>query len=167
MVKELIIGSKAPAFSLLTDSGEKIALKDLKGHSVILYFYPKDLTPGCTSEALQFRDNFNKFNKLGSIIIGVSKDSVARHQKFKEKYDLPFTLASDENTQICEKYGVWAEKNLYGRKFMGIVRSTFLIDADGVIQGIWRKVKVAGHVEEIFSAAKGLQHPLRANAPRR
>jgi len=156
MVKELKIGNKAPAFNMPTDTGEKIALKDLKGQSLILFFYPKDMTPGCTKEALQFRDKFNDFNKLGFKIIGISKDSITRHEKFKEKHDLPFTLASDESTQICEKYGVWAEKNMYGRKFMGIVRSTFLIDNNGVIQGIWRKVKVAGHSDEVLAAAKAL-----------
>ena len=157
MVKELKVGSRAPAFSMPAAGGEKIALKDLKGRNIVLYFYPKDMTPGCTNEALQFREAFNKFKRLNCLIIGVSKDSVARHEKFKEKYDLPFILASDENTQICEKYGVWAEKTLYGRKFMGIVRSTFLIDDKGVIRGLWRKVKVAGHADDVLKAVKGLE----------
>jgi len=156
MAKELKIGNRAPAFTMPTASGEKIALKDLKGRTVILYFYPKDLTSGCTKEALDFRDKIKQFNRLNCTIIGVSKDSVIRHEKFKDKYELPFILASDENTEICEKYGVWAEKNLYGRKYMGIVRSTFLIDASGVIQGIWRKVKIAGHVDAVLLAAKAL-----------
>lgn len=145
----LKIGDRAPAFSLKSDSGEKVSLKDLKGKTVILYFYPKDMTPGCTQEACDFRDSFAKLKKEGAIVLGVSKDSVESHQKFKTKYSLPFPLLSDEDGKVCQAYGVWKEKSLYGRKFMGIVRSTFVIGPDGKIQQIYDKVKVKGHVDAI------------------
>jgi len=150
------IGKKAPAFKLPTDGGGTVALKDLKGQKVVLYFYPKDDTPGCTTEACGFRDAFPDFTKIDAVIIGVSKDSVARHDKFKGKYELPFTLAADEDGKVCEAYGTWIEKSLYGRRYMGIDRATFLIDAQGVLRGEWRKVKVKGHVEEVLEAAKAL-----------
>tara|TARA_R110002110_G_scaffold2756_1_gene13305 strand:- start:50480 stop:50944 length:465 start_codon:yes stop_codon:yes gene_type:complete len=149
-------GGKAPAFSMPTDGGGTIALKDLKGRPVILYFYPKDSTPGCTTEACDFRDLTPDFSKIDAEIIGVSKDSVKRHDNFKAKYELPFTLASDEDGDVCERYGVWVEKNMYGRKFMGIERATFLIDAKGVVRKIWRKVKVKGHAEDVLEAVKAL-----------
>jgi len=149
-------GKKAPAFTVDTDGGGKIALKDLKGKPVVLYFYPKDDTPGCTTEACGFRDALPDFGKLDATIIGVSKDSVARHDKFKAKYELPFTLASDEDGSLCEKYGTWIEKSMYGRKYMGIDRATFLIDAGGTVRRIWRKVKVKGHVEEVLAAVEAL-----------
>ncbi len=150
------LGKKAPAFTMPTDGGGKVSLKDLKGQKVVLYFYPKDDTPGCTKEACGFRDALPDFTKVDAVIIGVSKDTVAKHDKFKEKYDLPFTLASDEDGKVCEAYGTWVEKSMYGRKYMGIERSTFLIDGAGVIRGIWRKVKVKGHVEEVLEAAQAL-----------
>ena len=150
------LGKKAPAFSLPTDGGGKISLKDLEGRKVVLYFYPKDDTPGCTKEACGFRDALPDFSKLDAVVIGVSKDSVARHDKFKAKYDLPFTLASDEDGKICEAYGTWIEKSMYGRKYMGIDRASFLIDEQGVVRGAWRKVKVKGHVEEVLEAAQAL-----------
>jgi len=150
------IGKKAPAFKLPTDGGGTVALKDLKGRKVVLYFYPKDDTPGCTTEACGFRDAFPDFTKVDAVIIGVSKDSVARHDKFKGKYELPFTLASDEDGTVCEAYGTWIEKSLYGRKYMGIDRATFLIDEQGVLRGEWRKVKVKGHVDDVLAAAKAL-----------
>jgi peroxiredoxin Q/BCP len=150
------IGKKAPAFTMPTDGGGKISLKDLKGQKVVLYFYPKDDTPGCTKEACGFRDALPDFTKVDAVIIGVSKDTVAKHDKFKDKYDLPFTLASDEDGKVCEAYGTWVEKNMYGRKYMGIERSTFLIDEQGVLRGEWRKVKVKGHVEEVLEAAQAL-----------
>ena len=150
------IGKKAPAFKLPADGGGTIALKELKGQKVVLYFYPKDDTPGCTTEACGFRDAFPDFTKVDAVVIGVSKDSVARHDKFKAKHDLPFALASDEDGKVCEAYGTWVEKSLYGRKYMGIDRATFLIDEQGVLRGEWRKVKVKGHVDEVLAAAKAL-----------
>jgi peroxiredoxin Q/BCP len=156
MAAELTIGKKAPAFTMPTDGDGKIALKELKGQNVILYFYPKDMTPGCTTESVGFSENAASFKKAGAVIIGVSKDSVARHDKFKAKHDLNLILASDEETEICEKYGVWAQKSMFGKKYMGIVRSTFLIDGDGKIQQIWKKVKVKGHVDEVLEATKNL-----------
>lgn len=149
-------GDKAPDFSLPSDGGKIISLADYKGKKVVLYFYPKDDTPGCTKESCAFRDNLTDFNKVGIEVIGVSKDSVKKHDKFKEKHSLNFPLISDEDGELCEKYGVWVEKNMYGRKYMGIERSTFLIDENGVIRNIWRKVKVTGHVEEVLKEAQGL-----------
>ena len=150
------IGDKAPAFSGTTDGGGKLSLKDLKGKKVVLYFYPKDDTPGCTTEAQAFRDALGDFAKLGAEVVGVSKDSVKRHDNFKAKYDLPFTLVSDEDGAICEAYGVWVEKMNYGRTYMGIERSTFLIDGTGAIAKIWRKVRVKGHVDAVLEATKAL-----------
>ena len=152
----LEVGDKAPNFNLPTDGGGNISLKDLKGETVILYFYPKDDTPGCTKEACGFRDALPDFSKAKAKVIGVSKDPVKKHDKFKDKYDLTFPLASDEDGAICEAYGAWVEKSMYGRKYMGIDRSTFLIDGKGVIRGIWRKVKVPGHVDEVLKAAQDL-----------
>ncbi len=148
--------NNAPAFKMPTDGGGTIALKDLKGKKVVLYFYPKDDTPGCTKEACGFRDSLPNFKKVKATVIGVSKDSIGSHDKFKAKYDLPFTLASDEDGKVCTAYKVWKEKNMYGRKYMGIERSTFLIDEDGRLKAEWRKVKVPGHVEDVLKAAKDL-----------
>ncbi len=147
-------GDKAPDFTMATDGGGSVSLSGLKGKKVVLYFYPKDDTPGCTKEACGFRDNLPDFSGLDAEIIGVSKDSVAKHDKFKAKYDLPFTLASDEDGSVCEAYGTWVEKSMYGKKYMGIDRATFLIDAEGKLARVWRKVKVKGHVEEVLEAAK-------------
>jgi len=149
-------GEKAPDFSMPTDGGGSVSLKDLKGKAIVLYFYPKDSTPGCTKEACGFRDLMPDFSKVDAEIIGVSKDSVKRHDNFKAKYELPFLLASDEAGDVCERYGVWVEKSMYGKKFMGIERATFLIDANGKVRNVWRKVKVPGHVEEVLEAAKAL-----------
>jgi peroxiredoxin Q/BCP len=149
-------GDKAPDFALPTDGGGKLSLSKLKGKKVILYFYPKDDTSGCTAEACGFRDNLPKFGKTDAVVIGVSRDSVASHDKFKNKHELPFTLASDEDGKVCEAYGTWVEKSMYGRKYMGIERATFLIDDKGVIRNVWRKVKVGGHVEEVLAAAKAI-----------
>ncbi|MGE0254148.1 MAG: thioredoxin-dependent thiol peroxidase [Alphaproteobacteria bacterium] len=149
-------GKKAPDFTLPTDGGGKVTLSKLRGKPVIVYFYPKDDTSGCTAEACGFRDSLPDFRKAKAEIIGISKDSVARHDKFKAKYDLPFTLASDEDGKVCEAYGTWIEKSMYGRKYMGIDRATFLIDADGKVRKAWRKVKVPGHVAEVLAAAKAL-----------
>jgi peroxiredoxin Q/BCP len=148
-------GDKAPAFQTPSDSGQEISLKDLKGKPVVLYFYPKDMTPGCTQEACDFRDSFARLRKLGVTVLGVSKDSVGSHQKFKEKHDLPFPLLADEDGKLCKAYGVWQEKSLYGRKFMGIVRSTFVIGPDQKIQKVFPKVKVKGHVDELVDFFKG------------
>ncbi|MBB3064471.1 thioredoxin-dependent thiol peroxidase [Limibacillus halophilus] len=150
----LNVGDKAPDFTLPSDGGGSISLSGLKGKTVVLYFYPKDDTPGCTKEACGFRDSLPDFTGIDAVVIGVSKDSVAKHDKFKAKYELPFPLVSDEDGSVCEAYGTWVEKSMYGRKYMGIDRATFLIDAEGKIASIWRKVKVPGHVEEVLAAAR-------------
>lgn len=150
------LGAPAPDFSMPTDSGGQIALSALKGRKVVLYFYPKDDTPGCTKEACGFRDALPDFSAVDAEIIGVSKDSPAKHDKFKNKFDLPFRLASDEDGSVCEAYGTWVEKSMYGRKYMGIDRATFLIDEAGVLRAEWRKVKVPGHVEAVLEAANAL-----------
>jgi len=149
-------GKKAPDFTGATDGGGTLKLSELRGKPVVLYFYPKDDTPGCTTEACGFRDSAAAFKKLKAQVVGVSKDSVARHDKFKAKYKLDFPLVADEDGKICEKYGTWIEKSLYGRKYMGIDRATFLIDKDGVVRKVWRKVKVPGHVAEVEAALKAL-----------
>jgi peroxiredoxin Q/BCP len=152
MIKE---GNKAPDFSATDQNGNKIKLSSFKGKkNVVLYFYPKDMTPGCTTEACDFRDQFKKFKTTE--ILGVSIDSPERHQKFVGKYDLPFTLISDVDQKVVNKYGVWQEKKLYGRTFMGIVRSTFIIDKSGVVRKIFPKVKVKGHIDEVLEALKEL-----------
>jgi len=152
----LKIGDSAPDFTLPTDGDGLLSLKKLKGRKVVLYFYPKDDTSGCTKEAEAFRDIKRKFDRAKTVIVGVSKDSAVKHDKFKAKYDLPFTLVSDVETTLCQSYGVWVEKSMYGRKYMGIERATFLIDGKGVIREIWRKVKVPGHAEVVLKATKGL-----------
>ena len=149
-------GDKAPDFTVATDGGGTVSLKDFKGRKVVLYFYPKDSTPGCTTEACAFREALPDFSKIEAEIIGVSRDSVKRHDNFKAKYELPFTLASDEDGTLCEAYGVWVEKMNYGRKYMGIERSTFLIDEKGKIAKIWRKVCVNKHVEKVLEEARAL-----------
>jgi len=149
-------GQPAPDFTLPTDGGGSVSLQALRGRKVVLYFYPKDDTPGCTTEACGFRDALPDFTGLDATVIGVSKDSVARHDKFKAKHGLPFTLASDEEGTVCEAYGTWIEKSMYGRSYMGIDRATFLIDGEGVVRSVWRKVKVKGHVEEVLEAARAL-----------
>lgn len=146
----LKIGDQAPDFALLSDQNQQTSLKNFRGKKVLLYFYPKDNTPGCTREACDFRDNLPSFNKKNIEIIGISKDSIEKHQKFKQKYALPFTLLADENGAICEAYGVINKKSLFGRSFLGIQRSTFLIDEKGIIRAIWRKVKVNGHSQQVL-----------------
>ena len=148
-------GKRAPAFSLLDQHEEKVALKDYKDKTIVLYFYPKDLTPGCTTEAEDFRDLNAKFKRAGAVIFGVSRDPVERHQKFSEKLKLNFSLLSDEDGKICEKYGVWQEKKLYGKTFMGIVRSTFII-SNGKVVKVYPKVKVKGHAEAVLAEVKAL-----------
>lgn len=152
----LQVGDAAPDFTLPIDGGGEVSLKALEGNKLVLYFYPRDDTPGCTTEACAFRDALPDFSKLKATIIGVSKDSVASHDKFKTKFKLPFPLASDADGKVCEAYGVWAEKSMYGKKYMGIERSTFLIDEKGIIRNIWRKVKVDGHAEDVLKAAEAL-----------
>ena len=149
-------GSKAPAFTLKATDGSTIKLADLKGSPVVLYFYPKDDTPGCTKEACAFRDRTKEIEKLGAKVIGVSPDDVDSHQAFTQKYKLTFPLLADTDHKVAEKFGAWREKNRYGKKFMGIQRSTFLIDADGNIARLWKAVKVDGHDEKVIEALKEL-----------
>jgi len=149
-------GTPAPDFTMPTDGGGSVTLSALRGTPVVLYFYPKDDTSGCTAQACGFRDQLPDFQGVAAAVIGVSKDSVASHDKFKAKYALPFTLASDKEAGVAEAYGVWVEKSMYGRKYMGLERATFLIDKDGVVRKVWRKVKVPGHVKEVLEAVKGL-----------
>ena len=151
MGKTLNEGDQAPSFTLLDHTGKSVSLKDFKGKTVIFYFYPKDMTSGCTQEACDFRDLHPKFGKVDAVILGISKDSVSRHQTFRKKYELPFLLLSDEDGKVCQAYGVWKEKSMYGRKYMGIERTTFVISPKGIIQKIFPKVKVKGHVEEVLA----------------
>ncbi len=146
------VGDRAPAFTLPDQSGEPVKLSDFKGKAVVLYFYPKDDTPGCTREACSFRDEHSALVKAGAVVLGVSPDSTASHQKFAGKFKLPFPLLADTDHTVSEKYGAWGEKSLYGRKFMGITRSTFLIGKDGKVARVWPKVKVDGHVDEVRKA---------------
>ncbi len=149
-------GDSAPDFTLPGDGGGEVSLSALRGKKVILYFYPKDMTPGCTTESCDFRDALPDFSAIDATVIGLSRDSAERHDKFKAKYDLNFPLAADEEGTVCEAYGVWVEKSMYGRKYMGIERSTFLVDGDGVVRQVWRKVKVKGHAEAVLQEAKAL-----------
>ncbi len=149
-------GAKAPDFKMPTDGGGTVSLKDLKGKPVVLYFYPKDDTSGCTKEACGFRDALPDFSRVKAEVIGVSRDPVKSHDKFKTKHGLNFVLASDEEGKVSEAYGTWVEKSMYGRKYMGMERATFLIDGAGKVRRVWRKVKVPGHVEEVLEAVKAL-----------
>jgi peroxiredoxin Q/BCP len=156
MTASLTIGDTAPNFDLPTDGGGHVKLADLKGKKVVLYFYPKDDTTGCTSEAQAFTGAAADFAATGAVVVGVSKDTVASHEKFKKKYGLEVALGADTDGAVCEAYGVWVEKSMYGRQYMGIERATFLIDASGVIQRVWRKVKVKAHAEDVLAAARSL-----------
>jgi len=156
MATDLAPGDRAPAFKLKSDSGEEISKAALKGKPFVLYFYPKDDTSGCTKEAIEFTEAKRKFETADIVVIGVSKDSLASHEKFRAKHKLKITLASDPDLLAANAYGVWVEKSLYGRKYMGMDRATYLVDAKGVIRQIWRKVKVPGHVEAVLAAAKTL-----------
>ena len=149
-------GLKAPLFTLTADDGSKVRLADLKGSPVVLYFYPKDDTPGCTREACAFRDQKVALKKLGALVFGVSPDDLESHVKFRDKYELNFPLLADPNHSIAEKYGAWREKNMYGKKSMGIQRSTYLIDAAGKIAKVWKRVQVDGHDEKVLAALAGL-----------
>ena len=150
------IGDQAPAFDLPTDGGGQLKLADLKGKTVVLYFYPKDSTPGCTTEGNDFTERHKDFEKAGAVVVGASKDSVKRHDNFKAKQGFPFTLVSDEDGVLCEAYGVWVLKKNYGREYMGIERATFVIDGKGKIANVWRKVRVKGHAAEVLEAVKAL-----------
>lgn len=149
-------GKKAPAFSLESSSGETVSLAGLKGQKVVLYFYPKDDTPGCTVEAQEFRASLDKFKKRGAVVLGVSPDDVKSHCKFINKFDLNFDLLADTEHKLSEKYGVWVEKSMYGKKYMGVQRATFLIDADGKLAKVWPKVKPEGHAAEVLEAVAAL-----------
>jgi peroxiredoxin Q/BCP len=148
-------GESAPAFSAETDAGTRLSLEDLRGQRVVLYFYPKDDTPGCTVEACEFRDSFPNFEGQNATIIGVSPDSVKSHQKFRKKFELPFTLLADKDHAIADAYGVWGEKTLFGRKYMGVLRTTFVIGPDGRIEKIFRGVKAEGHAAEVNESLAG------------
>ena len=150
-MSELTVGAKAPTFSAPDQSGKVVSLADFKGKTVVLYFYPKDDTPGCTVEACSFRDEHSVFKKKGAIVIGVSPDSPKKHIKFIEKFSLPFPLLADEDHAICEAYGVWVEKSMYGKKYMGVERSTFVIDPKGKLKAIYRKVKPGEHAAEVLA----------------
>jgi thioredoxin-dependent peroxiredoxin len=150
------VGQPAPDFTLPRDGGGEITLSALRPKAVVLYFYPKNDTSGCTSEAQAFTAAASAFDEAGAVVVGVSKDSVKSHDKFVSKYGLGVILASDEGSDVCERYGVWAEKSMYGKKYMGIERSTFLIDGAGTVRHVWRKVKVPGHAEEVLAAARAL-----------
>ncbi|MGA6828522.1 thioredoxin-dependent thiol peroxidase [Nitrospira sp. NS4] len=154
MNKELAIGEKAPELSLPDQDGKTVSLKDFKGKQVVLYFYPKDDTPGCTQESCDFRDSMAPIKKAGAVVVGVSFDGQASHQKFIKKFSLPFTLLSDEQKTVANAYGVYKEKSMYGKKYWGIERSTFVIDQKGLLKAIFRKVKVTGHVDEVLAALK-------------
>lgn len=145
-------GAKAPAFSLKDQDGKTVKLADFKGRQVVLYFYPKDNTSGCTTEACSFRDHYQALKKKGAVVLGVSKDDEKSHTRFAQKYQLPFPLLVDADHKVAEAYGAWGEKSLYGRKFLGTIRSTFLIGADGKLKKAWPKVKVAGHTEQVLEA---------------
>lgn len=149
-------GDKAPAFTLPADGGGKLSLADFRGKTLVLYFYPKDDTPGCTKEAVGFSERLSAFRRAGAEVIGISKDSVAKHDKFRDKHGLKVRLASDEDGSTIERYGSWVEKSMYGKKYMGVDRSTFLIDGKGIIRRVWRKVRVPGHVDEVLEAVKSL-----------
>ena len=154
MAEKVKIGDRAPVFKLPSDGGDEISLKSLMGRKVVLYFYPKDDTSGCTREAIEFTNLSGKFSRAGAVILGVSKDNVVAHDKFIKKHKLKVCLLSDADGSLCEKYSVWVEKNMYGRKYMGIERSTFLIDGEGVIKQVWRKVRVAGHAEAVLEGVR-------------
>ena len=157
MAKDLEVGDPAPNIDLPTDGGGKFKLSGERGKAVVVYFYPKDDTSGCTLEAIDFSGRKKDFEKAGATIIGISPDSVSDHDKFKAKHNLTISLAADEKKDVAEAYGVWVEKSMYGRKYMGVDRSTFLVDPKGKLARIWRKVKVEGHVQEVLDAAKALR----------
>jgi peroxiredoxin Q/BCP len=154
--RSVALDKKVPTFGGAITGGKRWKLADAAGKKLVLYFYPRDNTPGCTKEGEAFRDHYAAFKRAGALIIGVSPDSLASHEKFKAQYEFPFELLADEDRSVCELFGVWKEKTLYGRKYMGVERSTFLIDERGVLRREWRKVKVPGHAEEVLAAVKEL-----------
>lgn len=150
------VGDQAPDFSMPTDGGGAVSLSGLKGKKVVLYFYPKDDTPGCTREACAFRDALPDFSRVDAVVIGVSRDPVAKHDKFKAKYELNFPIASDADGKTSEAYGTWVEKSMYGKKYMGMERATFVIDGQGIVRNVWRKVKVDGHADAVLKAVQAI-----------
>ena len=156
MTRTLQTGDAAPGFDLPTDGGGAVSLDSLRGRAVVLYFYPRDDTTGCTKEAIGFSEKIAEFEAAGAVVVGASKDPVRSHDKFVAKHGLKVRLLSDEAGALCEDYGVWVEKSMYGRKYMGVERSTFLIDGEGIVRRTWRKVKIPGHVDEVLEAARAL-----------
>lgn len=153
----LKIGDQAPDFTLISDQNQPTTLKNLHGKKIVLYFYPKDDTPGCTQEACDFRDALTTFSAQNTVIIGISKDNPGKHQKFKQKYHLPFTLLADETGEVCEAYGVFKPKSLFGKTFLSIQRTTFLLDEDGIIRAIWPKVQVTGHIQQVLNELTSIE----------
>ncbi len=152
----VVVGQPAPDVSLPTDGGGHVSLADLRGRAVVLYFYPKDDTSGCTRQALAFKDALAGLEAAGAVVVGVSRDPVGKHDMFKAKHGLPFVLASDADGDVCERYGVWKQKSMYGKTYMGIERTTVLIDAEGVVRRVWPRVKVPGHAEAVLEAVRGV-----------
>ncbi|TNJ56032.1 thioredoxin-dependent thiol peroxidase [Paenibacillus hemerocallicola] len=155
-MSELLIGNPAPDFALPASTGKKVKLSQFAGKKVVLFFYPQDLTPTCTAEACDFRDGIGRFRRNGAVVLGISPDPVKQHNKFAEQYELPYPLLSDEELQVCKLYDVWKLKKLYGREYMGVQRSTFLIDRDGRLVQEWRNVRIKGHVDAVLAAVKAL-----------
>lgn len=150
------VGDKVPGIQLENQDGETVALTDFAGQKIVLYFYPKDMTPGCTTEACDFRDQHSQYESLGAVVLGVSPDPIKKHQKFIDKHDLPFPLLADENHELAEAFGVWKLKKMFGKEFHGIERSTFIIDESGIVTHAFRKVRVKGHVEEVLNTITGV-----------
>src|SRR5699024_12662982 len=149
------VGEKAPDFKLENQDGELISLSQYKGKNIVLYFYPKDMTTGCTTQACDFRDNYSEFSDLNTVVLGISPDPIERHQKFIEKHDLPFPLLADTEHEVAELYNVWKLKKMFGKEFYGVERSTFIIDQEGIVQKEWRRVRVKGHIKETIDFMKG------------
>lgn len=156
-MSKIVVGKKVPDFTCESTSGDKFALKNIRGKNLILYFYPKDNTPGCTNESNDFKEQYKKIKKLNTEVFGISRDTLASHERFKTKYDFPFDLLSDPDEKVCKLFDVMKQKNMFGKKVWGIERSTFLIDADGVLQHQWRKVKVPDHVDDVINALKKMK----------
>lgn len=157
MAKPLQVGDQAPGFTLLSDAGREVSLDDYRGKKVVLYFYPKDMTPTCTEQACQFRDRHQAFRDAGAEVVGISPDGAERHARFRDKHDLNFPLLADPNRTVAEAYGVWQLKKMYGREYMGIVRSTFLIDEKGTIAAIWRNVRLKGHLDRVLEELEKME----------